>query len=70
MSAFFSGFVCVGVVLLAGNIDECRSAQPPYQDEPLLYEKFPSKFAWAVATAAYQIEGAWNVDGEKSLTND
>lgn len=33
-----------------------------YEDE-FLYGQFPEGFAWSVATAAYQVEGAWNEDG-------
>ena len=25
--------------------------------------KFPSDFIWGASSAAYQIEGAWNIDG-------
>ena len=33
-------------------------------EEPLLYETFPNDFVWGAATAAYQIEGGWNLDGK------
>ena len=27
-------------------------------------KKFPDGFLWGTATAAYQVEGAWNEDGK------
>jgi len=33
-------------------------------EEELLYDTFPEGFKWGSATAAYQIEGAWNEDGK------
>lgn len=33
-------------------------------EEPLLYDTFPEHFDWGVATASYQIEGAWNEGGK------
>jgi hypothetical protein len=36
------------------------------QDD-FLYGNFPDGFLWGAATAAYQIEGAWNADGNDIL---
>ena len=33
-------------------------------EEELLYDHFPEDFLWGCATAAYQIEGAWDEDGK------
>ncbi|KAI8790277.1 lactase-phlorizin hydrolase [Biomphalaria glabrata] len=33
-------------------------------DFEVLYDQFPDDFAWSTATSAYQIEGAWNIDGK------
>jgi len=32
--------------------------------DQMLHGTFPQGFAWGVATASYQIEGAWNEDGK------
>ena len=39
----------------------------PMMDD-FYYGTFPDNFAWSTATAAYQIEGAWNEDGETILS--
>ena len=36
-------------------------------DFDILYDQFPDDFVWATATSAYQIEGAWNIDGKKKI---
>src|SRR6201993_3836792 len=45
-----------GSARLFGSFPEARNVFVPYQ--------FPKGFIWGVATASYQIEGAWNVDGK------
>ena len=35
--------------------------------DPFLYGTFPEGFVWSTATASYQIEGAWNEDGESYI---
>ncbi|XP_010210648.1 PREDICTED: lactase-phlorizin hydrolase [Tinamus guttatus] len=37
---------------------------PEPMDDSFIYGEFPKGFAWSVATAAYQIEGAWRADGK------
>nr|XP_033803152.1 lactase-phlorizin hydrolase [Geotrypetes seraphini] len=37
---------------------------PLQKEEEFLYGEFRKDFAWSVATAAYQIEGAWRADGK------
>ena len=36
-------------------------------EDTLTYGTFPQGFIWAAATASYQVEGAWNVDGKLFL---
>lgn len=36
-------------------------------DDEFLCEQFPDGFYWGTATASYQIEGAWNEDGESDF---
>jgi len=45
-----------GMVRALGRLAAAPNAFVPHQ--------FPKGFMWGVATAAYQIEGAWNVDGK------
>ena len=60
---FLGGLIGVAAVsslpgssrLLAASA-ETHNVFVPYQ--------FPKEFLWGVATASYQVEGAWNVDGK------
>ena len=47
-----------------------NAAASPATDNHALAYKFPPSFVWAVATAAYQIEGAAQEDGRKPSTWD
>ncbi|XP_021358662.1 lactase-phlorizin hydrolase-like, partial [Mizuhopecten yessoensis] len=37
---------------------------PLAEENEFFYGSFPDHFAWSAATAAYQVEGAWNEDGK------
>merc|ERR1712121_274513 len=49
----------VWIILLLSSVALAYSPE-----EPLLFDSFPDDFRWGCATAAYQIEGAWNEDGK------
>ncbi|ODM94351.1 Lactase-phlorizin hydrolase [Orchesella cincta] len=51
-------FSMVGLVLVALSLTSAQN------DSDFLYDYFPEDFEWGFATASYQIEGAWNVDGK------
>ena len=36
----------------------------PAHANPFVPYQFPKDFVWGVATASYQVEGAWDVDGK------
>ena len=38
-------------------------SQGEFIEDSITYGSFPPGFIWAAATASYQVEGAWNVDG-------
>merc|ERR1711953_852217 len=46
---------------LTGTEAKCL---PDVERDSFLAGKFPDNFKWSFATAAYQIEGAWNADGK------
>lgn len=48
--------------LVTTTTDAQDAATPPRQ-----INKFPDNFLLGSATSSYQIEGAWNVDGEELL---
>lgn len=52
------------VLLLAFMAVAVRTA---FIEDTITYGYFPKDFIWAAATASYQVEGAWNVDGIMSF---
>lgn len=52
-------FITLGTL----NPIECESCEKKQTDK-----RFSDKFVWGAASSAYQIEGAWNIDGIQNLS--
>merc|ERR1712018_318666 len=63
MTKLALAFLLLAVVHLVTS-GTCPEKYDVHKEEPLLYDTFPDDFKWGGATAAYQIEGAWNEDGK------
>lgn len=50
----------ITVSVLASSIDGV--------EDYFLFDTFPETFKWGAASAAYQVEGGWNADGECVVT--
>jgi len=61
LAAAFGGEVRPRPDDLTGSEAKC---QPDAERDSFTAGKFPDNFKWSFATAAYQIEGAWNADGK------
>lgn len=65
--SFLTGSAAAAGVTLIGtnHLSAIESSLPsPAAQEPAPSHRFPDGFLWGIATASYQVEGAWNDDGK------
>ena len=53
-------------LLATTNCREFENGKAARADDDFLTGVFPDDFKWGFATASYQVEGAWNEDGNVS----
>lgn len=67
MKGFLS--ILVAFLVLKGyEVDAANSWDQLTAEDEFLNGTFPDGFLWGFATAAYQIEGGWNEDGQISYS--
>ena len=57
------GAIAAGCSRTEPEVAQAQPGQTP-ASQPSIGREFPKGFYWGVATASYQIEGAWNEDGK------